>query len=309
MFRHRGRSRATLVALLSAAIALGLAAAPAGASFPGRNGLIAFASPSGIWVMSSGGSGQRLLADTTFGDAAPSFSPNGRTILFTRPAASGRPQIWETNVAGTSAKRLSRDSANDEQPSFSPNGRKIVFWRYRRLRHDGTPESQIWEMNSDGTHEHQLTHDAGFDIEPSFAPSGRQIAFARDSVNSLDTTVLVMGANGSGERPLGMDYEAYPSFSADGTRLVFIRTDPIGAGYGMWVAAADGSSFLQLTRESWGMAIENPSFSPDDRQIVFDRHSSPTGPPQIFIVRADGSHRRQLTHLAGGAEDPTWGPR
>jgi Tol biopolymer transport system component len=120
-------------------------------------------------------------------------------------------------------------------------------------------------------------------------------------------TIWVMNANGSGERQLGMSFDGYPSFSPNGTRIVFIRTDPIGAGYGIWVAATDGSSFVQLTRDSWGMDLEHPSFSPNGRLIVFDRHSNATGPSEIFVIGARGKGRRQLTHLSGGAAQPSWG--
>jgi TolB protein len=74
-----------------------------------RGDLIAFTRMGGgfrIGVMSPGGGGEQLLTDS-WGDEGPSFSPNGRVLVFFRSAqGSGRPDLWSVDLTGVNARRI-----------------------------------------------------------------------------------------------------------------------------------------------------------------------------------------------------------
>src|SRR5215204_6283848 len=101
---------ATAVAAL-AAVVLGLIEAqPAEATFPGKNGKIAFQSDSGgnydIYTMNGkGGRLVQLTTNTTKFDRDPSWSPDGKKILF-RSDRHGSSDIYMMNVKGHKVVRL-----------------------------------------------------------------------------------------------------------------------------------------------------------------------------------------------------------
>lgn len=74
-----------------------------------RGDLIAFTRIGGgfrIGVMSPTGNGERLLTDS-WGDEGPSWSPNGRVLIFFRSAqGSGRPDLWTVDLTGSTSRKV-----------------------------------------------------------------------------------------------------------------------------------------------------------------------------------------------------------
>jgi len=75
-----------------------------------RGDLIAFTRMGGgfrIGVMSPSGSGEKLLTEA-WGDEGPSFSPNGRVLMFYRGAQgrSGKADVWSVDLTGSNARRI-----------------------------------------------------------------------------------------------------------------------------------------------------------------------------------------------------------
>lgn len=95
-------------------------------------------------------------------------------------------------------------------------------------------------------------------------------------------------------------FDGEPSWSADGTQLVFFSTrDGNGEIY-----VLDEVGERRLTSnasEDW-----DPSWSPDGEKIVFA--SDRDGNPEIYVMDADGSDPIRLTHDAAFDEAPAFSP-
>ena len=89
-----------------------------------KGDLIAFTKQTGgrfhIGVMRPDGSDERLLT-TSFLDEGPTFSPNGRVLMFYResPGANGKAQIWSIDVTGIN-QRMAPTSGPASDPAWSP---------------------------------------------------------------------------------------------------------------------------------------------------------------------------------------------
>ena len=105
--------------------------------------------------------------------AAPSFfhawSPDGKSVAFTRGSAS-HADIFIIPAAGGAATRLTSDTV-DDGPVYSPDGQYIYFDSSR------SGATQIWRMRSDGSQAEQLTDDDSLNSSPHISPDGMTLAF------------------------------------------------------------------------------------------------------------------------------------
>ena len=106
-----------------------------------------------------------------------------------------------------------------------------------------------------------------------------------------------MNADGSGQTRLTDNPEgnSYPSWSPDGTKIVFTSNRDFSGE--IYVMNADGSEQTNLT----GKAGENtehqhshPSWSPDGTKIAFT-YSRSFVPGQINVMNADGSGQTRIS--------------
>jgi Tol biopolymer transport system component len=133
-----------------------------------------------------------------------------------------------------------------------------------------------------------------------------------DGYNNL----LVMNPDGTEVRRLTRrDGDVAPSWSPDGTQVVFERTTwnedcPIAACSEIWIIEADGTGQRRLSPPS--ERSEAPDWSPDGKRIVFHQWNVPydydSESVDIYVVNTDGSEPRQLTDGSGPNEDPAWSP-
>jgi WD40 repeat protein len=172
---------------------------------------IVFRGPSAqISVMGFDGGQYGLVGNTPMTGIHPSFSPDGKQVVFARSTGTGNnTTIRVMSDDGTNLRQITADSAQDKFPAWSPDGAKIAFASNR------TGRWQIFTMNPDGTNQTQISNGSADDSLPAWSPDGTKIAFTRTpAVLNARSAIWQFNPDGSGQTQLTFSLTANDGWPA-----------------------------------------------------------------------------------------------
>ena len=260
------------------------------------------------------------------------------------PAAPGEPSARSTPPAGIQ-RESARITAMEVLPTaaFSPTFARATSAMFYHSGSGSRSAIMRADTGSDGgiLRVTTLVDDRESNFHPRPSPDGRSIAF--DSDRDGERGVYVADANGRGARRVsGKGFAAVPSWSPDGRRLAFVRSEPGRPRvWNIWTVDVASGAVARITShpygQPWGAAWfpggDRIAYSHEDRLIVrsFDRSSvrtfnspiprrlvrtpavSPDGQHIIFQVRGDGvwmldlaGERMRRILEDASAEEFTW---
>ncbi len=278
---------------------------------------------------------QRLTANLTFDDA-PSFSPDGRKIIYYSDTSFYLEDYGLKKIQLKKSRIFVMDADGKNPSCLSPEGEKETSERFARFSNDGSlivyekenspPHTGDTSFNSDrdiflkslkSGEVKRLTHDPTYDAMPSFSPDDSEIIFMSDrpgGESCLYRLILRTGETknifvreswnekiGLYTQPQEMVLPFYPSFSPDGRKILF------HAGYetrGVFLLDPDKEELTRLTDRT--MDCYFPSFSFDGKKIVFVSGSADE--EDIYMTDDDGSNMIKLTYDGGSKRYPTFSP-
>jgi Tol biopolymer transport system component len=207
-----------------------------------------------IYVVNADGTGKRRLTRNAAFDCCPSWSPDGKKILFTSDR-DGNGEIYVMNADGSGQRTISPSPSTQEfGATWSPDGRTIAFTSDRA----GRPcpglsgpgcNWEIYVMNADGSAPRNLTRHRWIDGRRGgllWSPDSRRIAFGTNRHRNYE--IYVMNDDGSGQRRLTRTPEDEWAFSwsPDGRKLAFLRS-PVEPRWAFLVMNSDGSGVRKVT--------------------------------------------------------------
>jgi len=178
-----------------------------------------------IYILPSSG-GTPSVVTANAGAYWHSWSPDGKTLIFTRPG-QGSFNIYSIALNGQGETALTTGTGTNDDPDVSPDGKYVYF------NSDRSGSMEIWRMHPDGRFPEQITFDDSVNWTPHPSPDGRWIVFLSYakgttghpanqkislrlmSLNDRTIRVLTTLTGGSGTINV-------PSWSPDSSHLAFV---------------------------------------------------------------------------------------
>jgi Tol biopolymer transport system component/cytosine/adenosine deaminase-related metal-dependent hydrolase len=170
-----------------------------------------------IWTVPiAGGPARRLTGDDT--DATqPSWSPDGRTLIF-QAYRDGNYHLYTIRPDGSGLRQLTSGPFDHREPGFAPDGRTVVFSSDR----GGTGGYGVFTLDTATGAITARTDTAAEEAMPAWSPDGGRLAYTVDNT-AIDVLDLATGAvNRAVTAPAGATLYG-PSFSPDGTTIAYVR--------------------------------------------------------------------------------------
>lgn len=161
----------------------------------------------------------KILTDGAGNYGFPSWSPDGRQIVFRKAGGSGN-ALEIVDAASGKRRSLLSGAARYNFPTWSPVSNRIAFTA------DIDGDYEIWTISADGSGLTRLTNSPGNDAHNSWSPDGKWIAFASARSGFKDEALL----HPANPQPYGEIYV----MRADGSEVHALTDDPFEKGTPAW---------------------------------------------------------------------------
>jgi Tol biopolymer transport system component len=252
--------------------------------------------------------------------ASATFSGTNGQITFFRFSEPNTAEIFRANDDGTGVVQLTHSGADHAavESDWAPSGLRIAFDSDRLRESDGDVQIFTMDRNGDTVDVQQVTTGAGFHGDPAYSPDGNSLAIEADRGNypedegiyivpstggpvTVTAAMKVVGIPGNG---VGV---SEPQFSPNGSWIAFTtfkncdrftershHPQPAGCTSAIYRVHPDGTGLKRLTE--WGEHASYPDWSPNGQWIAHD--SGDNGKlgqhGGIWLMRPDGSDDHEI---------------
>jgi len=253
-------------------------------------------------VPTSGGEPKRLTYDNTWIIGPPTWTPDGRDIVFssTRGGLAG---LWRVSVSGATPRPIVGVGVNAYGPSMSRKGNQLVYQQTEF-------KNNIWRLNLTdektrrGPPSIVITDKGPGLARPHFSPDGSRIAFESNRLGYADIWACTSDGNNCGQLTALHGTAGAVTWSPDGRDVAFeFRPKQHSEVY----VAEVGGSPPRLLETFPGADNGGPKWSRDGRWIYF--YSNHGGSLEIWKTQLGGGPPVQVTTHGGVFGEESWDGR
>ena len=246
-----------------------------------------------VWLTKPTGRDLRQITNIQGKAMSPSWSPDGRFIVFTHiDAKSHALGVWDSSSHKVSRIRFPSNVVIG--PSFTPGNKVAVS-----LSNGNYPA--IFLLNHAFKKERMLEGGNCINVSPSFDSSGSRMAFTSSRLGGPQIFMKDLGSGSVTRVSMNGGYNSEPNISPDGTLVVYSRMTEYGNR--IFVQDMVTGEERQVT---FGPGIDqHPSFCADSYFIAFT--SSRGGGRNIYLTTRHGGDAKKIPTGGGSASFPRWG--
>jgi TolB protein len=247
-----------------------------------------------IWSMKPNGRNLTRLTDMKGEALSPTWSPDGRRVLFTHiDKRSHGLGVYDT--VSKTVRRIRFPGNTVIGPTYMPDGRVAVGLT------DGRNPS-IFLLGHDLQKERRLDESPAIDVSPSVDASGSLMAFTSGRLGGPQVFLKDLRTGSVRRISLSGSYNTDPSISPDGSLVAYARQE--GGGHRIYVH--DLVTGEERRVSSGPGSDEKPAFAPDSYFIAF--MSTRGGVRRLYVTTRNGGDAERLPTGSGDASFPAWGP-
>ncbi len=207
-----------------------------------------------LYVIDADGTG---LTQVTHDDAEnlfPQWSPDGTRILFSiQYIATDRfdyHHLATIRPDGTDRQVLTQELFDDVFPEYTTDGKQIIFTSTR-----GNLISALWTANTNGSHAKRITEPALEAGAVDVSPDGVHMVFTNQVGTERTDNLIISNLDGTRRRKLtGRGQFFDPTYSPDGTKIVFSGAVAEGDPFNLYAVSSNGSApklLLECPNSCW----------------------------------------------------------
>ncbi len=246
-----------------------------------------------VWTVRPTGRGLQQVTRLKGESMSPSWSPDGRFVIFTHiDDRSHGLGVWDRN--GGSVRRIRFPGNIVIGPAYMPNNQVAVS-----LSNGRNPD--IFLLNSAFQKSGSLEENDSINVSPTFDRSGTKMAFTSNRLGGPQIFLKDLSTGSVRRVSLNGGYNTEASLSPDGSLVVYSRMTDFG--HRIFVQDLMTGSERQIT---FGPGSdEQPAFCGDSYSIAFT--SSRGGQRGIYLTTRNGAAPKKINTGTGDASFPRWG--
>ncbi|MEG2075002.1 MAG: hypothetical protein RRY34_00755 [Victivallaceae bacterium] len=254
-------------------------------------------------VMTGSGKGNIFMCDINGGNVKqitrmttlcvePEFTPDGKSILYTRYGQSGT-GIYQTKLNPVMTRRIASYKGLNSGAAVHPNGQYLALV----LSRDNRVELYTHALGDSG--KKRITNDSAVEASPTWSPDGNRICFVSDRIGR--PRLYITGANGGSVEKLDtFGIEAVsPAWSKANEIAYIARKDGVYS-----VVVYNLKTKVNRIVSDGRSNYESVTWAPDNRHLVCARLAGGRGELVIFDTWSGGA--RVLRRDGKSISSPTW---
>ncbi len=227
---------------------------------------------------------------------------DGKFFFYSSNSDGGNFDIYLRSMTDITTVRLTSHPSKDITPAISPDGKKLAFVSFR-----SDPEGDIFVMNIKSadlikSQEQSITslssldnqaenisqeRDSGSgviinikDVNPVWSPDGNDIVYSSSKGGTAN--LWIMKQDGSDKKRITEKGGQYPSFSMDGSKIVFVsyRENANGDLYILDIASGEESKVVSDNNIKL-----YPSFMDDEKKIIYSSIEADTNGNGVIDIQ------------------------